>query len=528
MTNPNPNTLFLSNIKTEEVDDAISELKDNGCGIFKFSNRVLNEVKSTINVKLAKIIDLCVSQGYFPTQLKTGCITPVFKKGDKSNIANYRPVCSLSPLSKIIEKIIYKRMMKFIEINNIFSKSQYGFRKKMSTESALMDFIDYIQDGLSKKEFVGSIFMDLSKAFDVMDHSILKSKLEHYGFRGDFLNFMMSFLGNREYFVNVNGINSTPSIVNIGVPQGSTLGPLLFLIYINDMKNCSDLLKFIQFADDTTILLKNIDFNTLKSVLTSEARKVIEWLISNKLIINLSKTQSMLFTLKQGTFSLNIDFDGTLVEEKKETSFLGVVIDNKLNWKSHIAQVCNKISKSIAILRFLRTSFPKKILKMIYMAIIHSHINYCNLIWGSADKSNLQPILLLQKKAVRLISMSGYLDESQPLFKSLEILSIYQNYILNCSLFAHKCIHQNLFPQFKQKFTQNSHLHTYETRHGNNLILVTRPRLKLDQRSFLNIGIKAWNTLDSNITNHKNYFTFKIKLKRFLISNPNIVNDILL
>ena len=524
LKNRNPNSFFLSHVLNDEVSDVISDMKDNGRSIFKFSTRVLSEVKGVINEKLATIINLCVSQGYFPSQLKTGCITPVYKKGDKSNINNYRPVCSLSPLSKIIEKIIYNRMIKFMEINHIFSNTQFGFRKKMSTETALMEFTDYIQDGLTNKQFVGSMFMDLSKAFDVMNHNILKSKLEHYGFRGNFLNFIMNFLENREYFVNVNGHNSNPVITNIGVPQGSTLGPLLFLIYVNDMKNCSNLLKFIQFADDTTILLKNIDFNLLKRTLETEAKKVINWLICNKLIINLTKTQSMLFTLKRGIYSLNLSFDGTLVEEKKETTFLGLIIDNKLNWKGHIAHVCNKISKSIAILRFLKTSFPKRILKMIYMSLIHSHINYCNLIWGAAEKSNLLPILLLQKKAIRIINMSGYLDESQPIFKSLGILTIYQLYLFNCLLFMHKCIKQNQYPYFKQKIIQNSNIHNYETRHGDSFILRSRPRLNLCQRAFLNMGLKAWNKLDNNVTKYGNYLTYKAKLKIFLLNDCEFTN----
>ncbi|CAL4202127.1 unnamed protein product, partial [Meganyctiphanes norvegica] len=230
-----------------------------------------------------------------------------------------------------------------------------------------------------------------------MSHSILKTKLEHYGFRGEFLNFLMSFfLENREYFVNVNGMNSSTSTVNIGVPQGSTLGPLLFLLYINDMRHCSTLLKFIQFADDTTILMRYKDFQQLKIALKNETEKVIEWLISNKLIINLSKTHSMLFTLKRGNYSLEVNIGETMLEEKSVTNFLGIVIDNKLNWKAHITHLCNKISKSIAILRFLKSSFPKRILKLIYMSLIHSHINYCNLIWGSAEKGNLKPILILQ------------------------------------------------------------------------------------------------------------------------------------
>ena len=199
-----------------------------------------------------------------------------------------------------------------------------------------MNFIDFVHSGLTEKQFVGTIFMDRSKAFDVMSHSILKAKLEHYGFRAEFLDFLMSFLENREYFVNVNGMSSSSNTVNIGVPQGSTLGPLLFLLYVNDMRFCSTLLKFIQFADDTTILMRYSDFQQLKIALKIETEKVIEWLIANKLIINLTKTHSMLFTLKRGNYSLEMNIGDKLIEEKSETTFLGIEIDNKLNWKAHI------------------------------------------------------------------------------------------------------------------------------------------------------------------------------------------------
>ena len=526
LRNRNPKSFFLSNVEANEIEAVISELKDNGCGIFKFSTRVLNEVKPIISSSLSIIINLCATQGYFPTQLKKGCITPVYKKGDKAEINNYRPVCSLSPLSKIIEKVIYNRMVKFIDINNIFSDSQFGFRKKLSTETALIYSIDFVHDGLTKKQFVGSIFMDLSKAFDVMSHSILKVKLEHYGFRGDFLNFLMSFLENREYFVNINGFNSSSKIVNIGVPQGSTLGPLLFLLYVNDMRFCSTLLKFIQFADDTTILMRYRDFQQLKIALKTETEKVIEWLTTNKLVINLSKTHSMLFTFKRGNYSLDMKIGNNILEEKSETLFLGIVIDNKLNWKPHITHLCNKISKIIALLRFLRSSFPKRILKTLYMSLIHSYVNYCNIIWGAAEKGNLKPIHILQKKAVRIISKSSYLHESIPLFQSLEILTVYQVYILNCSQFIHKCIHQNIFAQFKQRIIQTSSVHSHNTRNGNLFRVKCRARLQLCNRSFLYKGIAIWNKLDENIVKYVNIFTFKKYIKKFLISNPDFVNKL--
>ena len=217
----------MSPIVSQEIKSAIMNLKDNGGWVYKISTLVLKEVKSTISNILATIFNLCIEYGYFPDELKLGCISPVYKKGDKTTISSYRPICSLSPFSKIFERIIYDRMIHFIDKNKIFSKSQFSFRKNVSTETALINFIDFVHKGLTDKQNVGAVFMDLSKAFDVMNHDILEVKLKHYGFRGNILNLIMNFTRNRKYFVNVNGLNSDIRYVNIGVPQGSTLGPLL-------------------------------------------------------------------------------------------------------------------------------------------------------------------------------------------------------------------------------------------------------------------------------------------------------------
>ena len=191
-----------------EIENVIKELKDNGAGLNKISNSVLKDSMNEISPILSKIINKCIQQGYFPHELKSGCITPIHKNGDKTSIKNYRPVCSLSSLSKIIEKVVYNRMMKFIDKNQILSSKQFGFRKKMGTETALANYIDYLVSGLKYRKYTVSIFMDLSKAFDVLNHDILKNKLEHYGFRNNFLKFLMSFVNNREYFVSANGHTS--------------------------------------------------------------------------------------------------------------------------------------------------------------------------------------------------------------------------------------------------------------------------------------------------------------------------------
>ena len=327
----------------------------------------------------------------------------------------------------------------------------------------------------------------------------------------------MSFVRNRKYFVNVNGMNSNTRTVNIGVPQGSTLGPLLFLIYVNDMENCSSLLHFTLFADDTTLAYSCNNLVELERTLDSEVLKVTHWLAANKLVLNLSKTHSMLFSFKRLQQNLAIRINNTHIEEKTVISFLGVQIDNKLNWKAHITQISNKISKSIAILRFLRYCYPQNVLKMIYMSLIYSHINYCNLIWGAAEDGIIEPLFLLQKKAIRIITQSHYLEHTAPLFENLKLLTVYQVYKLNCSLFIYKCLKCNYTPEFKEKIQRNSYYYDYNTRNRDLFRISQIIRLRICQRSFLNTAVEIWNSLDSVMKSFNSIPLFKSKMKKLLL-----------
>ena len=411
-------------------------------------------------------------------------------------------------------------MINYINKNNIINSSQYGFQANKSTESALIDFTDFIYKGLTQKTNIGAVFMDLSKAFDVMSHKILQSKLEHYGFRGTFLSFLMSYLKDRKFFVCVNGYQSDTKISNIGVPQGSTLGPLLFLLYINDIVHCSALLKFILFADDTTIMLKSHNIDDLNNTLEAEANKVIKWFSANNLLLNLSKTHTMLFSNKRGDPKLNINVFNTDLEEKEVVTFLGVEIDNKLTWKNHIHHICNKISKSVAIIRILKYSFPKHILIMIYMSLIYSYINYCNVIWGSAYECHLKPLIVLQKKAIRLINNSKFRDASAPIFCDLKLLPISKVYELNCLLFIYKCLINNSFPSIRQRILQNSPSHSHATRNRN---LLTPPmgRLEICKKAYVFQSVCLWNKLDVDTKDSKSLHNFRYKVKHNLLEDIN-------
>ena len=256
---------------------------------------------------------------------------------------------------------------------------------------------------------------------------------------------------------------------------------------------------------------------TYKQTLEREILKVTHWLAANKLILNLTKTHCMLFTFKRKQQNLAIQINNTYIEEKTVTSFLGVQIDNKLNWKAHIAHICNKVSKAIAILRFVRYYYPNNILKMIYMSLIYSHINYCNLIWGAAEVGIIEPLFILQKKSIRIITKSPYLEHTTPLFESLKLLTVYQVYTLNCSLFMYKCLKCNYCPDFKTMIHRNSNYYDYNTRHRNLFRISQRIRLRICQRSFLNTGINIWNSLDPEMETINSIPLFKSKMKMLLI-----------
>ena len=515
----------MTPISYKEVEDVIDDLKENGNKAHTISTTVLQNCKHIIIPLLCHLIYLFVQQGYFPENLKLGCITPIFKKGDRDKVNNYRPVCSLSPLSKIIEKVVNNRMVEYLNKFNLFSKTQYGFRKNMGTEDALLNYIDLIQNNLNQSDETISLFLDLSKAFDVIDHQILAMKLEYYGFRGKFLEFLLNFIKDRKYFVNVNGKNSEIKTVNIGVPQGSTFGPLLFLLYINDMSCCTDEkdLDLSQFADDSTMTISSKSLKKAIEIAKRELDKILEWLAVNKLIINLAKTNLMVFSNKRRTGTVSINVRGHTINEITETSYLGIIIDNKLSWKAHINYISHKISKSVSLLKMLKYSFPSRILKSLYYSFVYPYFSYCNLIWGGAAKTHLESLVLLQKKCVRIISKVGYYDHTAPLFSDLKILTVKQIYNLNCAKFTFCSLNKLKFTEFSNRLVTNNSFHNYQTRSGNKL---QKPYVRLQKfmNSFLNNGIEIWNSLPDDIKNVKTPQSFKKKTKEYILGKCTLCN----
>ena len=283
--------------------------------------------------------------GIIPDELKIALVTPIFKANEKNKFNNYRAIAVLSCFSKLLEKLMNKRLINFIEKNKILSKHQYGFRQNRSTEFAIIELLDKITRAIDKGEYTIGIFLDLCKAFDTINQRILIKKLEYYGIRGISQQWFQDYLTNRKQIVKYNQVRSKELTITSGVPQGSILGPLLFLLYINDIQHCSKIVSFILFADDTTISHSNKCLKTLNEIMQVEINKVAEWLDINKLSINTSKTKFILFRSynKKQNFDITVEMNKEKLKQVKNTTFLGIVIDECLIWNEHVDLIGKKL-----------------------------------------------------------------------------------------------------------------------------------------------------------------------------------------
>ena len=520
LTNPTNTSFVFEPCDPLEVYSCINELNPNkGAGPNGIPTKILQLISKFICVPLSKIFNMSILTGVHPDQLKQAHVIPIFKKGSRLLISNYRPISLLSNLNKIFEKILHKRMFTYLDKYNLLYDLQFGFRAKYSTSHALIHMTEKIRQALDAGKVTCGIFIDLQKAFDTVNHNILLKKLHHYGFRGIINKWFQSYLSDRRQKVVINGFESENRLMPNGVPQGSVLGPILFLIYINDLHKCIQHSETYHFADDTNILNISNNYKILQKNVNKDLKAMSCWLIANKISLNKDKTVMIFFRKHDALPTIKIKLHGKLLIPSSEVKYLGVYLDEKLDGIKHSEDLIKKLNRSNGMLAKARHYISEDYLKNVYYATFSSHLMYGCQVWTQKLLSVSNKILKLQKKALRLITFSHHKAPSEPLFKQLGILKFTDNIFLQNCIFVHDYLKGNLPTSFDSCFTRVSDNHPIRTKRANQgMLQIPRSRgVTFGDKSIYRNCIDSWNTFTSEIN----------KLERAKAKNDNITIDLL-
>lgn len=488
------------------ADNIVKTIKNTEV-LWGISTKVLGTIIIDIAPCLAHVFNRCVDEGIFPDLMKHSKLIPLYKSENEKDPSNYRPISVLPALSKIFEKVILTQLLSHFNLNGLLHCHQFGFTKGRSTTDAGTLLLKHIYEAFEKSQDAIGVFCDLSKAFDCVSHATLIAKLQHYGIHNQAIHLLQSYLSNRVQKVDIGGERSSGSFIEMGVPQGSILGPFLFLVYINDLPfYVKDICDIVLFADDTSLIFKvdrsKVNFDDINASLSL----VFNWFTVNNLLLNSKKTKCIKFSLPSVRHTpTNIEINEEALTLVNSTTFLGLNIDANLQWGPHIVTLAGKLSSAAYAVRTIRRLADEATARLVYFSYFHSVMSYGILLWGKA--ADIQVIFVLQKRAVRAIYKMKSRDSLRQKFKEINILTVISQYIYENLLYTHKNM-----AFFKKK----SDVHSINTRNKNKLY-IPKFRLEKVKGSFMGNCILFYNKLPENAT--------KLPVRRFkaYIKN-NLIN----
>lgn len=519
---PERTVFALEKVDKIKVEYILNTLENNKSpGYDSITPKMLLVKKNLVVDILTDIFNKMIDEGSYPNVLKIHKVVPIPKVTGSNNIVNFRPVSILSIVDKIFEKIIHEQFSNYLDDNNILFERQFGFKKGVGTEEAVINVIEYICGELDAGfSGVAGVFFDYSKAFDLVNHDILIKKLQVIGVVNETLDIFRQYLANRIQFVQIGEAKSSMMPVNCGVPQGSVLGPLLFKIFINDIKNINFDGKLFMYADDICLFYRYKYTKVLQTQIEHDATILTEFSRCNKLVINPAKTKFVRFQpyRSRNYENMVVHIDGNAITESEMVNYLGIRLSHNLLWNEHITSLKSKISSGIGILYKFKNKLNSDAKMLIYKSLIHSHLTYLPIIYGCKDNSSLKSLQSAQNKALKLVFNLPLRFSTLDLFNNyaknvLPIKGLYKQKVI---MYVFKAIRENAHGPIQ--FTQNV-LHTRRnTRQALNLSSV-RCRLDSTKQRIAYAGPFEYNQLPINIRDIQILSTFKKTVKDFLLEN---------
>ena len=504
-------------ITTDQVLSFIQFLDPSkATGLDGIGPKIIKLAADLLSPFIATLINKSILSGTFPNQLKCAKVFPVFKGGSKSDPSNYRPISILPTISKIFEKHVNKHLMNYLNKYELIHVSQSGFRKKHSCQTALIKLLDQWMSYIDGGNIVGSLFIDFRKAFDVVDHSILMKKLSLYKLNELSLHWFSSYLCNRKQTVDMGQCHSDYIEVKSGVPQGSILGPTLFLLFINDLPLFTKYCFSDFYADDATLHTHSNSIAIIEETLQTDGIIVKQWGKENKMHINYTKTTCMAMGTRQGLLDLpvlKIKIDGHDISNVSQQKLLGLLIDNNLTFTAHIDNLCSALSSKISLLRQLSAYVTADVLKKFYQGYILPLIDYGSIAGSETSSANIERIFKLQKRAARIILCADFNTSSSIMFTELGWQPIHKRLKYNKAVFIYKALN-GLTPEYITSLLRPV-AETYDRRlrsSVNGTLAVPRSRTSLYDRSFSVSAPRLWNSLPVSLRHSTSLNVFKNNL----------------
>lgn len=506
-------------VTNAEVYSIIDKLKHSTATVHNnISSNMLKKCNESLHKPITKLVNLSLQSGVVPDELKISQVTPIFKSGSKTEMGNYRPISVQSPLAKVLEACMKMRLVEFLEDNNYFSPNQYGFRTKSSTLSAVVDITSYIQSQLDKGRHAAGLFIDLKKAFDTVDHRILITKLKGAGLHPKQVQWFRSYLTNRKQYVKINCVHSELDDISCGVPQGSILGPILYLIYVNDIQFLRLFGRLYLFADDTALVYEADSVSELYHMIQEDLKLLCIWFKKYKLTINIDKTVYIVFSKKNkiGEVTSYPMINGKQIQLVENVKYLGLIIDNRLTWEKHVAGIRKKIATLVGLFYKLNHFIPDHLRKQIYFSNFHSHFLYLMPVWSTCNKTLFSNADILHKRALKCLYNLERRFPTEALYQHTLVLPL-QTYVLmsNVTLIfklKHHLLHSNV------NIEEFLPTHTHATRHHQHFVPPRPLTTKFGINGILYKSISAFRSLPPQISTLVSLNQFKLKLKIHFLS----------